>query len=339
MTIILDPPVSTPSPGPGGDLFVPGIEARHTWQPADGDPFSLGGVDFVARNLWPNYRMQKIEGRHDKADLEDKRDPATARLGEIARRTLKRGKTEAWTGTVRARSLPELRAGVSALAAAFTGDDEGEMTIHAPASYPGLPDFTYRARCTAFSAPDEQTRGPDAQETGGWERDFVLTLRLSDPRYFSAIERQATAPAPSFSPSGWQLPVALPAPISGDQVTLTNLLVVNGGTAPAEPILELRGPVVDPWFVNLDVGAAIYFERGSLSVGGSQTLTLDFQARTITLDGQPVSRDRIDWSISNWWDAGMPGLATGEQAIRYGGSTQIGAPASLTVRWHDAVWS
>lgn len=333
MPIILDPvPVPVAS-----DLLLPGIEARHTWVSGRGVEFSFAGVDPGSRAEWPNYRLQKIDGRHAKADSEDKRDQATGRIGEIVRRSLKRGKTEAWTGLVRGRTAPELRRGVAVLQAAFAEEDEGTMTIFAPASYPGLPDFTFTARVVSCSAPDEQTFGPDRLETGGWERSFTLGLRLSDPRYYSTVE-QTVQTTGFVSDGGVWLPVSVPFDVPGPAAPMGGMVASNGGTAPAEPVFEIHGPVPDPWLVNDTIDASLYFKLGSLTVGQGQVLTVDFRDRTLALDGQPVSRDRIDWSLSNWWDAGVPGLVPGDNQIRFGGFP-VADPAFVVARWHDAVYA
>lgn len=327
--IILDPVAPVALTG----YPLPGIEARHSWQPASGPAFPLGGVDPSARATWPNYRVSKIDGRHAKPDSDDKRDLRTGGIGEVARRTLLRGKTEAWQGVVRGRTLLELRQGVGALQAALAENEEGTMTILAPASYVGMPDFTYTARVIQCSAPDEQTFGPDRRETGGWERAFTLGLRLSDPRYYETTLRTAQS-SPLLSSQGVSLPVSVPFAIPGPAVPPGSLVASNGGTAPADPTLDLYGPWADPGVVNDTVGAALIFKEGSLTINDGQVLSLDFRTRQITLGGQPVSRDRIDWDLSNWWDAGVPGLAPGDNRLRMvgGGASD---PAKLIASWHN----
>jgi hypothetical protein len=329
VTIVLDPVVTTPLTG----YPLPGIEARHSWQPASGPAFPLGGVDLTSRSSWPNYRLQKIDGRHSRPDSDDKRDQRTGGIGEIVRRSLPRGKTEAWQGLIRGRTLLELRQGVGAFQAAFAENAEGTMTIFAPATYVGMPDFTFTARVITCTVPDEQTFGPDRRETSGWERAFTLGLRLSDPRYYETTLRTVTSSAFTSS-QGLHAPFAVPFFIPGPGVAPGSLVASNGGTAPAEPILSLYGPWTDPGVVNDTVDAALIFKSGGLTVGKGQILSLDFRTRQIAIDGSPVSRDRIDWDLSNWWDAGVMGLAPGDNTIRMVGGG-AGDPAKLVVSWHN----
>jgi hypothetical protein len=331
VSVILDPLVVVPPPA----TLLPGIEARHMWEPAIGAPFLFGGVDVAARATWPNFRVQKIDGRHARPDANDQRDPATARMGEIVRRSLLRGKTEAWQGLVRGRTLRELREGSESMLSAFAENDEGTMTIVPPASYGSMPEFTYRARVIACSVPDEQTFGPDRQETSGWERAFQLSLRLSDPRYYEAPERSVSSTPSGSSAQGVTVPLSVPFYVPGSSTALGGLVASNVGTAPAEPIFDIHGPVSDPGLVHDDLDLALLFKSGSLTVASNQVLTVDFNDRQMTLDGGHVSRDRLDWTRSNWWDAGAMGLRVGDNRVRLVGQA-VGGSAFVTCRWHNA---
>lgn len=323
--------------------MLPGIEAKHVWQPASGDPLTLGGVDQASVATWPRYRLLKIDGRQAKPDQDDRRDPASGKLGEIARRATLRGKTEAWEGLIIAQSLSQLRTAADDLIAAFAEGDEGTMTIQAPASYTGLDNHTFTARVMTCSSPDQQTFGPAigvgqgyVAGSGGWVRPFTLGLRLSDPRYYEATER--TAQTSTFlAAGGVELPLTAPFYMDGPTVPLGALVAHNGGRAPADPVFELHGPAVDPGIVNDTLDAALIFKTGSLTLASGQVMLIDFNSRSITIDGEDVSRDRIDWARSNWWDQGMPGLKVGDQTIRYVGG-QVTDPAYLLARWHNPLY-
>jgi hypothetical protein len=221
------------------------------------------------------------------------------------------------------------------MTAAFAENDEGTMTIVPPASYGSMPSFTYRARVIACSVPDEQTFGPDRIETSGWERTFQLSLRLSDPRYYEAPERSASSTPVGSVSGGFTAPLRAPFYVPGSSTALGSLVAQNVGTAPAEPVFDIHGPVTDPGLVHDDLDAALLFKSGSLTVGPNQVLTVDFNTRQMTLDGGHVSRDRVAWNLSNWWDAGVQGLRVGSNRVRLVGNA-VGGQAYVVCRWHNA---
>jgi hypothetical protein len=186
----------------------------------------------------------------------------------------------------------------------------------------------------ACSVPDEQAFGPDRRETFGWERTFQLSLRLADPRYYEETERSATSSA-LLGTGGVKAPLTVPFYIPGSATPLGSLVASNVGTAPSEPVFDIHGPVTDPGLVHDDLNSALVFKSGGLTIGANQVLTVDFNTRQLTLDGGHVSRDRIDWGLSNWWDAGALGLRVGDNRVRLIGNAS-GGQAFVVCRWHNA---
>lgn len=112
---------------------------------------------------------------------EDVRDRPPGAAREIARRSVRRGKTWVYEGILKARTLMQLREAEALFRAAFD-DLEGE----------GRMDVTWHPLLTAFAeVPPKfyEARALtadiiDSQDTRNFERPFVVGLRMSDRRYF-----------------------------------------------------------------------------------------------------------------------------------------------------------
>lgn len=182
-----------------------GIEARHSW---DDGAIVLGDLD-----SYPKYRINKMDGLRNLADFDPRAEPASRR-GEIPRSSTRGGRTVVYDCTTLAESLAELREAEEALLAAFDPTGERRMTIAPHPDY-AIGERYFDARAVSLIGPDEQLASPNAV-SGGFERDFVLALRLSDPRVYDAIEQQVasgavvaaltqrvTNPKGSLNTTGW----------------------------------------------------------------------------------------------------------------------------------------
>lgn len=306
-------------------MSVRGLGALHRWTSADGQEFVLGDV-----TVSPQIVIRELDGRHSKPDSEDNRDSRVGAIGEIPRLSVLRGKTESWQGTIIADSQVELAAARDAFVNAFADPREGTMEIAAHPSYPDGP-FAFNARCLTADCPDVLGFGQGgANDSRPWARDFVLTLRLSDPRYYEQYDRAASVTIATPA-EGLVLPARLPAPITAP-VAGAGEVSLDAGWAPADPVIEFTGPNTGPILVNDSIGQQLSFP--GLSVRAGQTVVVDFAERTLELDGQSV-RDQLDWTRSGWFDANVNGLKRGVNSLRYLGFS-VGAGASMTVRWRKA---
>lgn len=320
--------------------MVPGKEGLFPWGPA-----VLGDT-----SGWPKLRINSIKGKGSSGELEDRRDTRTGTDGELPRRSVRRGKTLAFDCTLFARNLPELRDTESLLGAAF--DDTAEQTL--VASYKaGHENFGVewgaRARCSDFSDDDDQTAKITAVPSV-YQRDFTVSFRLSTGLWV----RQDTARTASIllssgtgvSSRGTYLPNYLPAKILPPTVAIdvaapgTGVIVNQAAglpvaaTMPADPTVELWGPAVGPQIENLTVGVGLYFPDLTLDAG--DRLTLNFAERSILLSGVGDARDYLE-RASDWWRAGTPGLAVGENVLAYSASGGIGDAAHAEVSWADTL--
>ncbi len=160
-----------------------GIEATHTWD---------GALALGDRSVWPRLKLTKIAGLRALGDLDVDAEQASGRRGEVPRSAQRSGKTVVYSGTIQARDLAEMRAAEESMLAAFDTTSEREMVIAPDPAY-ASGSRSYAARCIECEIDDEQRYGPRRVLSGGYERDFDLTLRLSDPRiYDAAAQTQAS---------------------------------------------------------------------------------------------------------------------------------------------------
>lgn len=153
-----------------------GLEAIHTWD-ADDAAFLMNDKD-----NWPMVKVRKIDGLRSLAEMDAVSDAKSGKLGEFPRASVRSGRTVVYSGSVMARSLAGLRELEANMLAAFNANSEKEMLIQ-PSPYYDTGSRKFSARAVDLQIPDEQTAPPTALSYG-YERDFILTLRLSDPRLY-----------------------------------------------------------------------------------------------------------------------------------------------------------
>lgn len=307
-------------------MSVPGLNGVHTW---NGD---------VALNdtVWPHVRLSRIPGLHALPELEDQRDNPVGMMGELPRRSLSRGKTVVYEGTLEARSQAELDDFRSSLMQAFMVRDS-RMVI-APKSGAGV-NYFFDARVTALDIPEEY---PDVStlrsQTLGFQRAFTLGLRLSDPRFYEIAVQGPFQTAVVVAQGGlalpWVFPVAIPDPGSASGA----VNIVNGGTAPTPPLVEMWGPALNPGLVSDTVNEGL---RLALSLAAGQFVQVDFRNRTLLLNGNEDVSGQIDRDRSTWWDQDTvdnpAGLIVGAQSLRYV-ADNLNDPAFARVSFNNAVW-
>jgi hypothetical protein len=165
--------------------MIGGIEALHFWTPPGAltPAITLGAVKAPTTGvlIWPRYKLTRVSGLHSLGDPQDNRDLLVGRIGEISRLSKRRGKTVVYEGTITARNLLELRTAEQDLRAAFFDlDFEGRMDVawhEDNAEFAAIAPKFYEARPLACEVIDEQG-------SAHFNRPFVLSLRMSDPRYF-----------------------------------------------------------------------------------------------------------------------------------------------------------
>jgi hypothetical protein len=280
---------------------VLGLEARHEWENM--------GVVLNEPRAWgyPRYKLRRIGGLHSSPEADDNRDDRQGQLGQRARPSLVRGKTITYEGTVEALTLPDLRAACNDLRYVF-GERrwEGRMNVLPdPSAVLGMPMW-FRARATSLEIDDEQTLD-ERHVPSPWCRDFVLSLRMGDPRFYEWEEQTVSQD------------------IHDGQASVS---IEHPGSAPTDPVIYVHGSTGPDWTLtgHHDYKFVVYDQ----SVTAPDSAIVDFRERRITSGGN-------DWTgranaESDWWNEGVDGIparSTHDITLR---STSGG----LTVTWYVA---
>lgn len=248
----------------------------------------------------PRARLDRINGLHSMADLDDNKETNYGRSGETFYVSETRGRTIVYEGRLQAASLPSLRQLETDMreACSFARRTVGVFTIRHFDG--GGVQHRFYGRVLTLEIDDEQTRGAGALPTK-WQRQFTLTVRADDPRY-----------------------EVVGADVSVSGVTEQWRTITNPGNAPGEPKFFVSGPIL----------GGLIFERSgnfiprNLSyyipslIPSGDGLVLDFATRTLSLQSDGSDMDHLrDFSQSNWWDAGAAALNVGATDIRVQGAS------------------
>jgi hypothetical protein len=273
-----------------------GLEASHVWHGGiDGGNLTLNEL-----SVFPRYRLTRIRGLFSAPEFEDEREPAFAQSGEFAYPSLMRGKTAVYEGLIEANTLQEIRQMRSILVNGFSGQlSEGRVEIHPHPDY-GILVWEYNAKCTAVEVedvpPPHMNRLPTKEV-----REFTVTLRLSDPRFYVLGTNDTGAQAAAFS-------------------------ITNTGLVPTDPLFVIDVNLIaeDGFFtvVNESIEAqfTIVFPEGTPEAG---KVYVDFKTRKLTYypDSAPATEQDIPMyfnnALTNWTDRGMPGLVVGLNALSW----------------------
>ena len=273
---------------------VLGLEGIHRLAAPTDDYF-----DMNLRSGWPRIELDRIAGLHALPDADDNREATYAQHGEEIYASLVRGRTITYEGRVLARDLYSLRAHSLLLRRAASKGRLREETITVrPHDAIGGNTHQYLARVLALEMDDEQIIGVDTMPTP-YQRSFVLTVRMSDPRFYLAGVDITAGGA------------------SGATVTVT-----NPGTVASDPVFYFNGPTPGDLTIerldNLAYRKMVYED-----VETTGQMRLDFSDRTFTRvsDGESFEHKRA-FSESSWWDPENVGINPGTTQIKVtGGGT------------------
>lgn len=301
---------------------VPGTEGRLVWGT---------GTDTLTLNDktagLPRYYVSTMGGWRSTGDVELPAEANTGRMGERPRLGFRRGKTITLEGVTQAQNLAALRSAEDDLIDAFwdtTQEQRLEIQTKATPGGVWVPRYFLMARPVSVDGPEMQPVSP-FRETSGYERSFVVTLRLSDPTFYFVTQTVATGPLLSASGSGvlvpFTPPITLPAGASGGSLSVT-----NDGKTDANPIIRLDGPIKDPDIYNDTIGR--HLSLLGVEIGSGSWIDIDFKERKVLLES--VS-DFRNYRAGDWWDRNVPGLVPGLNTIRVLGSQMSSPQTRITV--------
>jgi hypothetical protein len=152
----------------------------------------------------------------------------------------------------------------------------------------------------------------------------ALRLWATDPRIYDALLQTLTTTLP-LSNGGLTWPAVWPV-AWGSAGGSGSLTVTNAGAFATSPVVVITGPVDNPTIENATEGKHLTF---GITLGASDTLTVDFLAQTVILNGT-ASRRFTMTTDSLWWD-----LQPGANTFNYRANTvQVGSTASIS--WRSA---
>lgn len=224
----------------------------------------LGGVEsyFIYDELILNNRKQidayivkEIDGLFD-ADVRDNREAIPQGHGEHAFDSWYGGRTITLGGTIRAHNIHKLRDMQEALKSVFVTLEEKALRVQSP--FKTVPHHSISGEMEAPSVEimckkSQPIQMREAQTNFKFERDFLVTLRASNPIYSSSYTKAATV-AGAASPHALQL--------------------TNIGNYAAGPVINLVGPMTNPVITNTANGEVITI-TGTIAAANTWTLDID----------------------------------------------------------------
>lgn len=288
--------------GPGG------LEFTHQFAPGDGGTAVLMNklmTTDLSTILLPRVKFDRMPGFRSLPEADDNREQRTARIGSTVLPSLVRDKTFTVDGKLQAANMTDLRGLERQMLAAFGERNvEGTWSAIPLAAWDpvnGATDYWQASmRVMAYEPQTDFPAGLNALPSA-YQLPFVLTMRMSDPRWFWTDAATAT---------------------HASSATATNL-----GSAPADPTITVAGASGTVTITNTTVD-----NRQLVFLGlPSGSLVIDFDART-ALIGASDALPYLDTYESDWWDIGIPGLRSGANTITQSGGT------SVTVDWQHAAW-
>jgi hypothetical protein len=237
------------------------------------------------------YRITKLHGLDD-ADVRDAREVNAADHGETPHRALYGGRTIVIEGQIRANNLAKMRAMQQDMRSAFLGLTEAPLYLHMNHD----PDTAIYINCRKSGKIEMD----ESQARMDYWRDFQITLRASDPAFYSMNDVD-------------QGPI--PIPNRAGAVGASMFEFVNDGNWVAKPVMSIVGlaSTALKLYSEADDSRVMiinYPTSGSLPI----KLDIDCQNKTILahyIDGTTSSRfDLMDWN-AQWLE-----LPPGSNVIR-----------------------
>lgn len=156
----------------------------------------------------------------------------------------------------------------------------------------------------------------------------ALQWVATDPRLYGAgAALTATVGLPLAGSGGLVFPLVFPL-VFGAGAAIPDMVATNTGTLTTWPVITITGPVTGPIITNVTTGQILAFNP-TFVVPAGQTLTVDTDARTVTLTG--VNR-RDQLVTASWF-----GLAAGVSThLRFTSAGSYDPAATLTATWRPA---
>ncbi|MGW4505686.1 phage distal tail protein [Streptomyces sp. NPDC004436] len=260
--------------------FVPG--AQLGGRRADLGSIALGMVD-TGGVAW---HLQALEG-WDGSDLRSEYSPREADHGAWGAPVYLRQRPIVLKGKVEAPSLATLDAAVEQLIAAVALTDT-TLTVY---------------ESTPKRATVRRSGSPLIQPITDRVAEYSLMVTAADPRRYSTVLQSKSTGLPSAT-GGLTVPVTVPFTIN-TTITGGAFTLVNEGSIETRPLFTITGPAAMPVIVCEQQDGTTMQLAYSDTLGTGDTLAIDTDAHTVTLNGT-VSRRRY-LSAQPAWPTITPG--------------------------------
>lgn len=165
---------------------------------------------------------------------------------------------------------------------------------------------------------------PKARDGGEKRFDYEINVRADDPLRYAVDPTTGATTLPPDSQGGVTFPLTFPWTFGTPGVnTDTAMYLTNAGNTDVLPVLTINGPVVNPSVQNVTTNRITAL---GISLVASESLVLDFTAKTVLLNGT-ANRRRSLLPTSTWWP-----LVPGINEIRFRAAAYTTATASITYR-------
>jgi hypothetical protein len=154
--------------------------------------------------------------------------------------------------------------------------------------------------------------------------DFQIQWKAPDPRRYADIETILTLSPPTGAVGGITYPLTVPFSFNTTGLSTSSATAVNAGTIATRPLVILHGPLVDPQIGNVSAQRTLSF---LLTIAGGDSLTVDFDRRTVLLNGT-ASRASALTATAAWWE-----LAPGGNDLQF---TAGGGDGLCEVRYRSS---
>lgn len=154
---------------------------------------------------------------------------------------------------------------------------------------------------------------------------LALQFVATDPRIYDAAQAQGSTGLPVSGGGGFTFPFTFPFTFGAGQ-TGNQFVATNAGSFATNPVATIQGPVTNPGIQNVTLGLTVTV---NITLASTDTLTVDFNARTVVLNGTASRRNALDTS-SRWWS-----LARGDNTVKFLGTGSSGGTL-LTLTWRSA---
>lgn len=290
-------------------LFVPGRWSASSTPVVITDPAFIRGLEatFTFNDLVLNdlsqpdrYRLSKIDGLYD-AEVRDSREANPSRHGESAYSSFYSGRTLAFNGTIYAGNLAKMRNMTSALQQEFADMTEKTMII----------SFTNETATYIRCAKNASLDLAEIQDNDKVSRNFLLTLRAPDPRFYSEASETITITPTKTALEGRTYNLTFDRDYDG-YPTLDQFTFNNRGNASFYPDIKFSGALEDFVLINYTTGERLIVNT---NIPSGEYYYYD-QTKSTFVDSGGVSRiNALDIASSNM------SLAPGNNIIGFGGKT------------------